>query len=117
MAGTVDIREGVTWMPAGWVVDSLLDDISAQLSSEDRQLATVLIEGKTDRNAYLDLRSLDPRRFRLLVIAAEAVFERVEREGAQAFADPAFYAGFVARFRELLAMLRADPRMAQPGPV
>lgn len=109
MSGTMDIRDDIAWMPAGWVFDNVLELVASELQSEDPSLATILLEARIDiSGGYLDLRTLSADRFRSLLRAVERVFNRLIKEGPDAFHDPSFYPGFMKHLDELKRLLQAD---------
>lgn len=115
MSGTIDIRDDKAWMPAGWVFDNVLELAASELQSEDPSLSMNLLEARTDiGSGYLDLRTLNGERFRLLIRAVERVYDYLIKEGRGAFHEPSFYAGFIKHLGELKALLEDDVRARQP---
>ena len=109
MAGTLELREAAMWGPAGWVFDLVLERITSELANSE--LARMLREARTEGGSgYCDLRALVADQFGELLDAAERAFEFTERESPTVFERPEFHRGFVDRFRDLIMLMRADPR-------
>ena len=104
-------------MPAGWVYDLALELIAAILAKADPLFAHEVLQGRTDCGGYLDLRSIDVKRFQALTQAAQEALTRVTSSGRSQFKDPAFFDGFVTHLTELQEMLRGDPRAAHRFPM
>lgn len=90
MSGLVDIREGAVWMPAGWVLDNALERIGVELALDDRKLAELALEGRTEHTGYFDVRDLEVSRFLTLLRATERAYESVLEGGSELFYDPSF---------------------------
>ena len=43
MAGTLQIRDEATWMPAGWIFDGVLQIVADKLKTEEASLARTLL--------------------------------------------------------------------------
>ena len=103
-------------MPAGWAFDRVLELTAGELEGKDAALADALLKARTEvTGGYCDLRKLETEKFRLLVEGVERALARVEGSGPTAFHNPSFYPGFLARFRDLKALLSADPRARGRG--
>ena len=108
MAGTLEVTEELCWMPAGWVFDTVLERMAAVLHSQEPVLAERLLTARTEANGgYLDLRDLERETLALLLNAADSAYSHLKREGAQAFAAPAFYEGLLMQLQQLRDMLQA----------
>jgi len=114
MSGTLKIQDDVTWMPASWAFDEILDRIAAELIASEPSLATALREAMSDHGGYGDLRELSDEQFHPLLAAARLSFSTVVWAGPQRYGEPEYYQGFMAAFAELKALLRADPRSGEP---
>jgi hypothetical protein len=102
MAGTLEIRDDLCWMPAGWVFDNLLE----RAAQAEPELKEALLGALTEGGAgYLDMRGWSPTRVRRLKSAVRQVRDEVERGGAGAFANPQFFPGFLRQVDELLDLL------------
>src|SRR2546428_604460 len=84
MAGTLEVTDELCWMPAGWVFDTVLERMAAELHSQAPGLAARLLAARTEANGgYLDLRDTDPDTLVLLVHAADSAYGRIKGERAQ----------------------------------
>ena len=111
MAGTLEVTEALCWMPAGWVFDTVLEHMAAELHSQDPALAARLLAARTEANGgYLDLRDTDPDTLVLLLHAADSAYGRLKGEGAQGRATPAFAEGLLTQLQQLRDMLQAGQK-------
>jgi hypothetical protein len=111
MAGTLEVTEELCWMPAGWVFDTVLEHLAAELHSQAPALAARLLAARTEVNGgYLDLRDSDPDAFVLLVHAAESAYSRIKGERAQGDVAPAFTEGLLAQLHQLRDLLHAGQK-------
>jgi hypothetical protein len=111
MAGTLIVNERSIWMPPGWVFDNVLSDLAAELQQRVPALTARLLDGRTDRSVgYFDCVSLDSPTLRELLHAAEHVLDRTLAAGSGSFHEPSAFPGFVRHVRDLIALLREDPR-------
>ena len=99
-----------TWIVAGWVFRNALASIADQIARESPTLAQRLRDA-TEGFEYLDLRGLPAAEFRSFHRGAVAARDRWLREGPASFDDPSFFAGFIDRFAELVALAAADDRI------
>ena len=116
MAGTLEVTEELCWMPAGWVFDTVLEYLAAELHSQEPALAARLLGARTEANGgYLDLREVDLKTLVLLIHAAERAYGHVNGERAQGNAAPGFSEGLLTQLQQLRGMLQAGQkaRMAQ----
>ena len=112
MAGTLIVNEGSIWMPPGWIFDNVLADLAAELQQRLPALAARLLDGRTDRSVgYFEGTSLDQAALRELLQAAERVLDGTLAAGARSFHDPSGFPGYVRHVRDLIALLREDPRV------
>jgi hypothetical protein len=106
MAGTLEITEDLCWMPAGWVVDTVLERMARVLQTKDPTLAEMLLAARTDASGgYLDLRDMTLETLGMLLDAAHVAYSHLEHEGAAGFEAPEFYAGLLTQFQHLLKIL------------
>jgi hypothetical protein len=111
MSGTLWLNGDVTWMPASWIFDNVLQRVAGELRSVDADLAEELLFAQTEvRYGYADLRRLDAARFPGLVGAAEQAYELLLLAGPETFHTPTAYEDFMRAFSDLKAMLRSDAR-------
>ena len=83
MAGTLEVTEELCWMPAGWVFDTVLERMAAELHPQEPALAARLLAARTEANGgYLDLRDVDLETLVLLVHAADRAYGRIQGERA-----------------------------------
>ncbi len=112
MGGVLDITADppATWLPQSRVFDGALRALAAELPG-DPELAGRLASAGEGGVAYADLRTLEPERFRALVVAARRAVAVELRRGAAVQSA-------VKRLRYgqslLRALLEADPR-ARPA--
>lgn len=115
MAGTIDIRDDAVWMPAGWIFDDALELIAGELEGSDPALATQLLNARSNEGSgYLDLRMINPIKFRAILSAVESVYNRTLNEGPNSFSQPAFYDGFMKHLNNLKLSLQSDVRAQRP---
>jgi len=106
MAGTLEVTDELCWMPAGWVFDTVLERMAAELHTQDPKLAAQLLDARTVANGgYLDLRDTGLRTLDLLSQAADISYDRIKQEGAEQFTTPAFYEGLLQQFQQFRDML------------
>jgi hypothetical protein len=111
MAGTLEVTEELCWMPAGWVFDTVLEHLAAELYPQDPALAARLLAARTEANGgYLDLREVDLKTLVRLVHAAERAYSRIKGERAQGDAAPAFAEGLLMQLQQLRDMLQASQK-------
>ena len=111
MAGTLEVTEELCWMPAGWVFDTVLERMAAELHPQDPALAARLLAARTEANSgYLDLRNVDLDSLVLLVHAADRAYGRIKGERAQGNAAPAFSEGLLTQLQQLRDLLQAGQK-------
>ena len=111
MAGTLEVTEELCWMPAGWVFDTALERMAAELHSQEPALAARLLGARTEANGgYLDLRDTDPDTLVLLVHAADRAYGRIQGERAQGDAAPVFTEGLLTQLQQLRDILHAGQK-------
>lgn len=113
MSGAINVRQGVVWMPAGWVLDYALEQIAEELAPIDVALSRDILSGRTDDGGYTDMSAWGAMQFRALTGAAKRRYDRILQSGPTSFHDPSFYDGFIRQFSDLVTMLQHDPRMAE----
>ena len=111
MAGTLEVTEELCWMPAGWVFDTVLEHMAAELHPQEPALAARLLAARTEANGgYLDLRDVDLKTLVRLVHAAESAYSRIKGERAQGDAAPAFSEGLLTQLQQLRDLLQAGQK-------
>jgi hypothetical protein len=111
MAGTLEVTEELCWMPTGWVFDTVLERMAAEIHSQKPALAARLLDARTEANGgYLDLRDTDPDTLELLVHAAECAYGRIKGERAQGDAALAFIEALLTQLQQLHDMLHAGQK-------
>jgi len=111
MAGTLEVTEELCWMPAGWVFDTVLERMAAELHSQEPALAARLRAARTEANGgYLDLQDTDPDTLVLLVHAADRAYGRIQGERAQGDAAPVFTEGLLTQLQQLRDILHAGQK-------
>ena len=117
MSRGIQIAEDSYWSAATWATDHVLR-VTHRFLPETTH-ASVLRELNPDESwRDADLTELSAPEFHQLFEAAEQALETVERAGPNSewFNNPTFFPGFLERFRELLALLRQDPRLQAAPP-
>lgn len=110
MGATLNVRDQVVWMPRIIEFEQALEYIAEELQASDPTMADML-RAPIDRDAFLDLSSLDADQFRKVLSATQQAYKRaVEIEPARR-ADPQSYFGFMYRFSQLKALMITDPRV------
>ena len=111
MAGTLEVTEELCWMPAGWVFDTVLERMAAELHPQEPALAARLLAARTEANGgYLDLRDSDLETLELLAHAAERAYGHIQRERVQGDAAPAFSEGLLTQLQQLRGLLQAGQK-------
>ena len=98
-------------MPAGWIYDNVLEAMASKLS-DTPELASLLLENLSDRSTFLDLHQIRPGLFRKLLRAAEEVLAETKNVGLYSFTQPEFFPAYEGKLKQLVELLRADPRTA-----
>lgn len=111
MSGSVRIRLGNAWTPAGWIFDNVLDDVAREVAQHDARLGQT-IRDATEGFQHLDLSSWTAHQLTGFVEAAIVGREQRRRSGAGAFSKPEFFPALMAEYDQLLEQLRLDPRLA-----
>ncbi len=111
MSGTLRINKGSCWMPAGWAYNNVFEAMASQLADAP-ELAFLLLDNRPHLSVLLDISKMAPEQFQRLLRAAECVLAETIKAGASAFAQPEFFPGYEQRLKELIDMMRADPRAA-----
>lgn len=111
MSDILEIREGVEWMPAGWIFDRVLRLVEDEPQVAQTPLAEPLREART--TGYADLLALDSAEFVTLWRASETAYAGAALRGADALEEPRRYQSFMSIFSLLKALLRTDPRAAE----
>lgn len=108
MSGTLVLSDDATWMPTGWVFDTVLRLIATELQRHDVLLSSA-IEQATSRR-YGDLRALDTGQVVELREAAERCYTALLKE--RPFLPPlgVDYFTLMFCFSQLKALLRTDTR-------
>ena len=111
MAGTLEVTEALCWMPAGWVFDTVLERMAAELHPQEPTLAARLLAARTEANGgYLDLRDVDLETLVLLVHAVDRAYGRITGQRAQGDAAPAFFEGLLMQLQQLRDLLQAGQK-------
>ena len=111
MAGTLEVTEELCWMPAGWVFDTVLERMAADLHPQEPALAARLLATRTEAyGGYLGLRDVDLETLVLLVHAADKAYGHIQRERAQGDTAPAFSEGLLTQLQQLRDLLQAGQK-------
>lgn len=111
MSGIVLISQQMDWDRPGWLYDSVLRGIAAQLQSSDPDLAATVARAMTQAGSgILDLRHADGSTLSKLAHAAQGYLDARLAPGARPFARPEYFPEFIDALRRLVADLEGDPR-------
>jgi hypothetical protein len=110
MSGTLVVDEKVSWLPAGWVYDGVLELVAQALDEHQAELRQFLTDAQTYRRGYCDIQALGIDQYNIVLEAAGRAYMKAANDGPGAFRDPKAYAPFIKHFGVLIEMLRADPR-------
>jgi hypothetical protein len=111
MSATLQISANSYWMPSGWIYDNALEAMASQLSDAP-ELASMLLDNCSDMSLLLDLSRMAPEPFQRLLRAAESALADTTQTGASAFAQPEFFPAYERKLKQLVDLMRADPRAA-----
>ena len=107
----MEVTEELSSIPAGWVFDTVLERMAAELHPQEPALAARLLAARTEANGgYLDLRDSDLETLVLLVHAAERAYGHIQGERAQGDAAPAFSEGLLTQLQQLRGLLQAGQK-------
>src|SRR5688572_10553825 len=113
------LRDDASWIVAGWASRNAAEIVRRFLTESECQ---GVLERLTDMDLYpgslADFASASPADMRRLHRAVVQGFAAAEAEGPSGWHEPEFFPGFLARFRELVELIAADPRVrhhAEPG--
>jgi len=113
MAGLIMIGENESWSVATWVFSHVLRQTIPFIPPGNKRLVLELEqEMLDDRLHYVDLSHTTIAEKQMFLDALKRGLEQTTRDGADAFADPEFYPGFVDRFRELVDLCSRQLNMA-----
>jgi hypothetical protein len=106
MGATIKLTDDQSWVAASWVFDHVLRQTIPHIPTTNQRLAgelkESLLEGQLD---HLDLSSTSAADKRVFLSALRAGLARTKEEGSEAFSDPQFYPGFIARYQELIDLV------------
>jgi hypothetical protein len=116
MAGTLEISDGLSWMPAGWVYDGALERLAKAIEADRPSVARALLRARTEANGgHLDLRTFRAEDLWAIERGADEAYAQLESAGPSSFAMPEYYAGFMEQFLALREMLRLVSRARVPS--
>lgn len=111
MAGYLRISSQSTWTAAGWIYDAVIEAATPTLRQFDASLESVALRARRHvGSGSLDVSSWSPEALRVLRNAVLELRRNALAAGPQAFHDPTFFPGCMARLDELLELLERDPR-------
>ena len=113
MAGLIEVNKDKVWSVAGWVFDHVLRQTLPHIPAGSQELSSVLRGATVNRLNYVDAGRFTTAEKRVLLGALRDGLRDTEEGGSGAFGDPAFYPGFIDRFKELIDLLSSD--LNEPG--
>lgn len=109
MAGLIRINENAAWSAAGWVFDSVLRVTREHLpQAESSKIVELMDRAEIPGVNYMSLKSLTSREIQIFREALENAYQERINRGADSFADPEFYPGYMESFKELVEMMRKN---------
>jgi len=112
MGGVVDIREGASWLPQGWVYRNVQENLADALEEQDGQLS-ILLRQSTIGIDYCTLTDLSPDRFQLLLFHLERVYYRTAEACLASPKQKGSFTLYLSEASVFKALLRTDPRNAE----
>jgi len=110
MAGLIRVDEDHAWSAAGWVFDSVLRVTRQHLpKTESSKILELMDEAEIPGVNYLSLKTLSSREIQIFREALESGYQEKLTGGAESFAEPEFYPGYIESFKELLEMMPRNP--------
>jgi hypothetical protein len=110
MSGVLILNATDSWMPSVGAYDAILEGIVGELRSADAELAELVESALSHRSIpWLDLSALVPPRLRTFLDATSSYLDRI-------LAEPGIPFGKIRLTSQLEAVLRIEPRVAQPEP-
>lgn len=108
MSGVLSLNATDAWMPSVGAYDAILEAIANELRPIDAELADTIEARLSPRHTpFLDLSTVAPTRLRCFLDATSACLDRMLEEPAVPF-------GKIRLTSQLEALLRIEPRIAQP---
>lgn len=105
MAGSIQVNRNDCWSVAGWVFDHVLRLTREQLPSEGTETILQLMRNAEQGAGHMSLTVLAPEELTAFRDALHAAYRQAELQGSKSFAEPAFYSGFMERFKDLVDMV------------
>lgn len=106
MAGLIKVDKENTWSVAGWVFDHVIRLTREHLpKNSPPKILELLAKAETGLN-YFSLDELSPAEIAIFRSALEEAYMKEQSGVGKSFGDPEFYPRFMARFEELLKMVR-----------
>jgi hypothetical protein len=109
MAGSIRISKEESWTAAGWVFRHVLRQTIPLLEPTNErllaELSDALIEGHLE---FVDLSVGSDDEKRAFLSALHEGFAKTQTDGSESFAEPSFYPGFIARFKELIDLVSTN---------
>ena len=108
MSGTLEIADGVCWLPPGWVFDNVLESIARAVETSDPKLAARLRDVQTTTGGgFLSIRELSLDQLRTIAHGLESTLHNAVRAGPERFHDQAFFEAYIEQTRSLSSMLNS----------
>ena len=108
MSDEMILEDGRQWYAANWVVGSVLNGISRELSEIGAD--PIFCEWLHDRSSRcggcigFDVRGISQQHRELFYAGARRAFIRLINEGPNNWKDPSYYPSYVKKFEQLLTM-------------
>ena len=100
---------------AGWVFDHVLRLTREQLSSEGAETILQLLRNVEQGSGHISLIVLSPEKLTRFRDALQDAYLQAKLQGSESFAEPAFYAAFMDRFRELVGSVNGTEASRSSG--
>lgn len=110
MGGLIRVDKDKMWLGANWVFDHILRLSRKHLPPEGSARIVERIDNIVPGLNSLSLEKLSAEEMQIFREALEAAYHEVLTRGEDSLAEPSFYPGFMARFEELLDLIRQDER-------
>jgi hypothetical protein len=113
MAGTLIINDRTDWLPPGWLFDSVLDGLAAELPPTSRLAVSLRVARTEGGSGFLDLREWSGGDVSTLLGAARRLRERRAAEGPGGFHDPRGFRPYLQQLEQLIDGLARDSRTGE----
>lgn len=112
MGGVVDIREGVSWLPQGWVYRDVQENLADVIEEQDGQLS-ILLRQSTIGIDYCSLINLEAKRLQMILFCLERFYTNPPPNGFNLPKQPSNFKLYLLEVTLFKALLRTDPRSGE----